>query len=40
MVDLVIGGPQGGKFKAHRTSMTSDEIFMLERDRIFDRCWL
>ena len=38
--DLIIDSPQEGKFKVHRTSMTSDEIFKLERERIFDRCWL
>lgn len=38
--DLIIDNPKEGKFKVHRSSMTSQEIFELERERIFDRCWL
>jgi len=38
--DLIIDRPQEGKFKVHRSTMTSREIFELERERIFDRCWL
>ena len=38
--NLIIDRPQEGKFKVHRSSMTSKEIFELELERIFDRCWL
>ena len=38
--DLIIDKPQDGKFKVHRSTMTSDEIFGLEKERIFDSCWL
>ena len=43
MVDLqnlIIDRPDESKFKVHRSTMTSQEIFELERERIFDRCWL
>lgn len=29
-----------GTFRVHRTAMTSPDIYELERERIFDRCWL
>lgn len=32
--------PAAGLFKVHRDAFTSNEIFELERDRIFERCWL
>ena len=38
--NLIIDRPQEGKFKVHRSTMTSDEIFRMEQERIFDRCWL
>jgi p-cumate 2,3-dioxygenase subunit alpha len=31
---------EAGLFRVHRSSMTSQEILDLERDLIFDRCWL
>ena len=37
---LVYDRPDLGKFRVHRSSMTSPEIYELERRRIFDRCWL
>ena len=37
---LVCDRPDLGKFKVHRSGMTSPEIYELERRRIFDRCWL
>ena len=30
----------GGIFRVHRSSMTSPEVLQLERERIFDSCWL
>ena len=38
--NLVYDRPDLGKFRVHRSSMTSPEIYELERQRIFDRCWL
>ncbi len=29
-----------GTFRVHRSTMTSPEILELERDKIFDKCWL
>jgi p-cumate 2,3-dioxygenase alpha subunit len=29
-----------GTFRVHRSTMTSEEIFELERERVFDKCWL
>ena len=29
-----------GVFRVHRSAMTSDEVYRLERERIFDHCWL
>ena len=37
---LVYDRPDLGKFRVHRSSMTSPEIYELARRRIFDRCWL
>src|SRR5207237_9315220 len=38
--DLVIDDGQAGVFRVHRSAMTAPEILALERERIFDRCWL
>ena len=38
--DLVIDDGERGIFRYHRSSFTSPEVLELERDRIFDRCWL
>jgi hypothetical protein len=38
--DLVIDDPQRGVFRVHRSTMTSDDVLALERERIFERCWL
>ncbi|HUP28572.1 MAG TPA: Rieske (2Fe-2S) protein, partial [Usitatibacter sp.] len=38
--DLVIDDPERGVFRVHRSTMTSDEVLALERERIFERCWL
>lgn len=38
--DLVIEDVDRGRFKVLRESMTSQEIFELERERIFQRTWL
>ena len=37
---LVDDRPDEAKFKVHRSSMVSPEIYELEQRRIFDRCWL
>ena len=38
--NLVYDRPDLGKFQVHRSSMTSPDIYELERQRIFERCWL
>ena len=38
--DLVIDDSERGIFRYHRSSLTSPRILELERNRIFDRCWL
>lgn len=37
---LVVDDVEGGLFRVHRSTMTSQEIFERERERIFDTCWL
>jgi p-cumate 2,3-dioxygenase alpha subunit len=37
---LVRDDREGGLFRVHRSTMTSPEILELERERIFERCWL
>src|SRR4051794_10851839 len=37
---LIDDDRERGVFRVHRSTMTSPEIFELERQRIFDRCWL
>jgi p-cumate 2,3-dioxygenase alpha subunit len=37
---LVVDDPGRGRFKVHRSTMTSAEILHRERDVIFNRCWL
>ena len=37
---LVIDDPERGIFRVHRSTMTSEEVLALERERIFERCWL
>ena len=31
---------EGQVFRVHRSAMTSPDVLKLERQRIFDRCWL
>jgi len=38
--DLIIDDRDRGIFKVHRSALTSPEIFELEKERVFDRCWL
>lgn len=38
--DLIIDDGEKGIFRYHRSSLTSPDILALERERIFDRCWL
>ena len=38
--NLVYDRPDLGKFKVHRSSFVSQDIYDLELRRIFDRCWL
>ncbi len=38
--NLVVDDRDGGIFRVHRSSMTSDELFRLEQERILDRCWI
>jgi p-cumate 2,3-dioxygenase alpha subunit len=38
--DLVIDRPEEELFAYHRSTMTSPEIFELEQERIFSKCWL
>ena len=37
---LVYDHPDLGKFRVHRSAMVSPAVHELERQRIFDRCWL
>lgn len=37
--DLIIDDRERGVFRVHRSAMTSQEIFELEHQQIFDRCW-
>jgi p-cumate 2,3-dioxygenase alpha subunit len=37
---LIVEDPERQTFRVHRSVMTSNEIFELERERIFGRCWL
>jgi p-cumate 2,3-dioxygenase alpha subunit len=38
--EMVIDERERGRFRVKRAAMTSDEVWTLERDRIFDHCWL
>ena len=38
--DLIIDDRRRGRFKVHRSSMTSPDLFRQERERIFDQCWI
>jgi p-cumate 2,3-dioxygenase alpha subunit len=38
--DLVVDDPERRVFRVHRSTMTSEEVLALERERIFERCWL
>jgi p-cumate 2,3-dioxygenase alpha subunit len=38
--DLIQDDPARGTFRVHRSALTSPEIFALERERIFNHCWL
>ena len=37
---LIQDDRRNGLFRVHRSAMVSPEVFALERQRIFDRCWL
>ena len=37
---LIVDDLERGLFRVHRSTMTSQAIYDLERERIFDRCWL
>src|SRR5581483_1446257 len=37
---IVAEDAQGGLFRVNRMAMTSRELFELEQQRIFERCWL
>lgn len=38
--DLVVDDPRRGEFRVHRSTMTSEEVLVVERERIFGRSWL
>lgn len=38
--DMVLEDAEKGTFRVLRTALTSEEVFRLERSRVFDRCWL
>jgi p-cumate 2,3-dioxygenase alpha subunit len=38
--ELVIDDEQQGLFRVHRSVFTDPDILALERERIFDRCWI
>ena len=38
--DLIIDDADRGIFRYHRSSLTSPDVLELEKERIFDRCWL
>ena len=38
--DLIIDDRRRGIFRVHRSTMTSMELFQLERERVFNRCWI
>jgi len=38
--NLIIDDGAQGIFRVHRSTMSSDAILALERDRVFSRCWL
>jgi p-cumate 2,3-dioxygenase alpha subunit len=37
---LIIDRPQASDFRIHRRAFCDENILALERDRVFDRCWL
>lgn len=37
---MVLDDREAGVFRVKRSTMTSDEVWALERDRIFNHCWL
>ena len=37
---LIVDDRAAGRFKVHRSVFTNDEVFKLERARVFERCWL
>ena len=38
--DLIIDASDRGIFRYHRSALTSPDILELERERIFDKCWI
>ncbi len=38
--NLIIDNPQEGVFRVRRSAMTSLEVFQMEQERIFNKCWL
>lgn len=37
---LIVDDRDNGIFRVHRSTMTSQQVFDLEQERIFDQCWL
>jgi len=38
--ELIMDDPEAGIYRYHRSAMTSPSVLELERERIFDKCWL
>src|SRR5712692_9630209 len=38
--DLILEDTERGIFRYHRYALTSPDILELERERIFDKCWI
>jgi p-cumate 2,3-dioxygenase alpha subunit len=38
--ELVVDDPKRGEFRVHRSTMTSEDVLAVERERIFERSWL
>src|SRR3712207_5992840 len=40
LADLVVDDRAAGIFRVHRSALTAPDILALEREHIFERCWL
>jgi p-cumate 2,3-dioxygenase subunit alpha len=40
IAELVLDQPERGRFRVHRSALTSAELFDVETRRVFDQCWL